>query len=916
MKKVIIAMILIGMVFGIQAASIDTNQVVLAVKNWIEAGDVMESELSPAVKTVETHTIGSSGTSVHVVNLSGGGYVVTAADDGLEPILAFSDTGEWIASDENPLWVLLKRDIANRMRILSSTRKALSVSNGMRNEAAGLKNRTKWQRLLTPSVKPTRQLTQAKILGVSSVSDVRIPAMVKSKWDQTTVKTDSSIFGDSYSKCYNLYTPHNYPCGCVATAMAQVMRYHEYPSGYVTPKTFGCGVDDDYIELTMKGGIYNWDNMPLTPSGEGNSDSSSRASIGKLTYDCGVSVGMNYANSGSGAYMDEVPDALMHVFGYASAQYGYWFNESTLFANLDAGFPVLWSIDKDSGDGHAVIADGYGYSSDTLYVHINMGWNGTDNAWYNPYDAIGAYTEIDSMVYDIFPVWENRVILSGRVTDEAGLPVKNALVSVETEEESVQRTVTNKQGIYSFLVPYSYYRYATITVRHNGFEDSSSTYCNESSSGNDFVIRLLADALDCEKTHELTFTTDPTHPWFRITGETLFKGDAAQSGELSANQNSWMEAETYSNGKITFVWKVSSEENFDKLVFTVDGLEVASISGTNSDWHSETFCVKSNDDWDDPHLLRWNYSKNDSGSSGQDCGWVDHLIWQREVPISFYANYHDSSGYHSFSTNIIYYENDAYDYLPTPPKREGYKFEGWYNRESVWDTDLQRYVSITNRLSEDAIVHLRCYPYAEWTPNHYFVLFHANDTSGRISAQPHVYDTELPLAPNDFTREGYVFQGWSLTPDGEVLYEEGAIVKNLTAEENGAFSLYAVWIPATKTSGVPVPYEWLDAYGLVENGDYETAANRTVMKAGDVSQPVWQDYLTGTDPTDPDSRFIAQIFMSNGKPFVTWSPDLTNERRIYTIIGKKSLSDETWQPVPEGGLSDFRFFKVKVELLK
>ena len=152
--------------------------------------------------------------------------------------------------------------------------------------------------------------------GTSSVSDVRVSPLVKSTWNQSYV-IKSGIFSDTKYLCYNYYTPKQYHCGCVATAMAQVMRYHKWPLSYVVPKTFSCSVDGIYTNLTINGGYYDWDNMPLTPTY--SSSDKARQAIGKLTYDAGVSVGMMYEKSGSGAYMSGVAPALRNTFGYANA---------------------------------------------------------------------------------------------------------------------------------------------------------------------------------------------------------------------------------------------------------------------------------------------------------------------------------------------------------------------------------------------------------------------------------------------------------------------------------------------------------------------------------------------------------------------------------------------------------------------
>lgn len=89
---------------------------------------------------------------------------------------------------------------------------------------------------------------------------------------------------------------------------------------------------------------------------------------------------------------------------------------------------------------------------------------------------------------------------------------------------------------------------------------------------------------------------------------------------------------------------------------------------------------------------------------------------------------------------------------------------------------------------------------------------------------------------------------------------------------------------------------------------------------------VWQDYVAGTDPTDPKSRFMAKIEMVGGEPVVVWSPKLSEAeaaKRIYTTYGKKTLvgsregepcTIEQWTPVETPAQGGWRFFKVGVEM--
>jgi len=118
------------------------------------------------------------------------------------------------------------------------------------------------------------------------------------------------------------------------------------------------------------------------------------------------------------------------------------------------------------------------------------------------------------------------------------------------------------------------------------------------------------------------------------------------------------------------------------------------------------------------------------------------------------------------------------------------------------------------------------------------------------------------------------------------------------------------WVPAvaqTTTTPVPVPFAWLDLFaGLVQNGDYEAAA------WGDQdsdNKKTWEEYVTGTQPLNPASVFIATIQLGGASPLIGWMPDLTPQR-VYTVEGKERLVDIEWTPTNNAS----RFFRVKVSM--
>ncbi len=128
----------------------------------------------------------------------------------------------------------------------------------------------------------------------------------------------------------------------------------------------------------------------------------------------------------------------------------------------------------------------------------------------------------------------------------------------------------------------------------------------------------LAEAVDATN---LVWTTGGSAPWFGESRVTHDGVDAAQSGPITHSQEAWLEATVSGPGTLTFWWKVSCEAGFDWLRFHLDGVLQGQISG-EVNWQAQSFSIAMG-----IHTLRWRYVKDVSDSAGQDCGWVDQVIF-------------------------------------------------------------------------------------------------------------------------------------------------------------------------------------------------------------------------------------------------------------------------------------------------
>ena len=422
-----------------RAAPTSPQRARLAVRLWLRNDPrPLGAALSRRVRRVRTFRDEKGSPLYHVVELRPSGFVIVAGDDLVEPIIAFSADGTYDPSPATPLGALVSRDVPRRLGQV----RAMAAAGPPAQQAARLAaRRRKWQ---------FRRDFQAPggAMTTAVVSDERVPPLVASRWSQ------SSVAG---GYCYNTYTPNHYVCGCVATAMSQMMRFFQHPTGPVGTASFAITVAGEAQQRALRGGDgeggpYEWASMPLVP-GAGISDAQ-RQAIGALCHDAGLSVNMMYSSSGSGAY-ELGGDALVNTFGYANAiearSYGSLGDalRHMVNTNLDAGRPVVLGI-FGTGGGHAIVCDGYGYDWATLYHHLNLGWAGAYDAWYNlPYIDVGIqFDSVDVCVYNVF-VSGTGEIISGRVTDAQGQAVEGASLRAERGAGGVYTATTNARGIYS-----------------------------------------------------------------------------------------------------------------------------------------------------------------------------------------------------------------------------------------------------------------------------------------------------------------------------------------------------------------------------------------------------------------------------------------------------------------------------------
>jgi hypothetical protein len=415
----------------------------------------------------------------YAVYLKPAGFAIVPADDEVEPIVGFSTGTEFVLSDRNPLGALALHDVRGRVEEARRAAKSAGPGKARTRPPHAETARMKWRILLDrlPTLDDASVKSDAvTLLGLSSLSDLRVAPFVMSKWDQLNEGT----------YCYNYYTPNHYYCGCVATMMAQLMRHHQWPASGVGTNAFAIKINGvaEYRNLRGGdgvGGPYSWADMPLDP--DASTTETQRQAIGAVCHDAGVAARMSYSSSGSGASMEDALYAMVNVFGYSGGMYASYYNGSDISGpilnkamnpNLHARTPVMLGILR-STSGHAVLCDGYGYNSGTLYHHLNMGWSGNYNAWYNlpTIDSYPSYNTVFSCVYNLYTSGSGEII-SGRVTDSVGGAVTGVTVTACSLSGETYTGITDDRGLYAIVkVPSS--THFSLTAARTGYTFTATT---------------------------------------------------------------------------------------------------------------------------------------------------------------------------------------------------------------------------------------------------------------------------------------------------------------------------------------------------------------------------------------------------------------------------------------------------------
>ena len=380
MRKLFLGLAALMLSMTVLAERVSQEDAALVANNFMNVGNTVSGvQKAPAKKMVLKKAATASENQYYVYeNANGEGWVMVAANDVAHPILAYSNTGTF-RTDNQP---------ANLKVWLRGYDRQITRAAQDENYVANEQVQNEWK-TLRKGANPVK-------------AAVVVSPLIKTGWDQGSPYWNSCP-QKSGSRCYT---------GCVATAMAQVMNYHQWPKNGTGSHTIkGTSYSANFGSTT-----YDWENMLNSYSG--SSTSAQKTAVATLMYHCGVAVDMSYgtaAEGGSGAYTIDyngywsshgtmcAETALTQFFGYKSSTIkGYYRDGSPedemrswtkaewiamLKEELDAQRPIMYAgagyedpSDPDTGYGHSFVCDGYD-SSDKF--HFNWGWSNSCDGYYD-----------------------------------------------------------------------------------------------------------------------------------------------------------------------------------------------------------------------------------------------------------------------------------------------------------------------------------------------------------------------------------------------------------------------------------------------------------------------------------------------------------------------------------------------------
>ena len=618
MKKTVffITALLFGLT-AMQARPVDQNLAQTVAQKFATSQLALERAMPELVYTAQDEAF-------FVFNLGSRSFVIIAGDDAYRPVIGYSDESRFDASNIPPVLQDYLAGIAesvSRLRLRGNAAAAPMVA-------------AEWASLME----------HGRLL--SRFGGREAEYFCQTKWNQDY--------------------PYNYCCpedpagsgghtyvGCLATAMAQLMRFWCFP---VKGNGSHCYYHNDYGQICADFGNteYDWENMPYVLNS--NSTEAEKLATGTLGFHCGVTIDMGYGPDGSGGASGPIPGVMHTYFNYCDAivqlrrdDYELETWKTMVREQFDMGWPMYYGGCQDGGC-HAFVCDGY---DDYDLFHFNLGWGGSSNGWYIIDEA--PYTSPADAMFNFVPepIYNNT---PAAPTDFTVTPVSDTELKTHLSWTNPTTTLngTELTSIEQVVVLRDNVVIRTLTDVTPGavmeIEDADVPRYDVYH----YAVYAQANGRVGKHANEMKVVVGPTCDWQLILTTTSFQG--WRGGYISIYNNTGHELAQFTMttsagvvanpslplGQLNFGW-TAPENEVNQMGFVIkdaEGNTVFSFSGSSNDLAEGIF-----------------FDTNNSCGGSLACGTPNELVAtaaDEGVLLSWDAVEDEGYGYNLYRDGLLY----------------------------------------------------------------------------------------------------------------------------------------------------------------------------------------------------------------------------------------------------------------------
>ncbi len=434
MKRKLLLLVLVLMTVGVWAQQISEEQARDRALKYLSNNAPAKTRGLNVGMDRKTVTAKTDAKSIYAFNLDGGGYVIASGDSRALPVLGYSATGsiDWDRMPDNMRAWLKSYDQA--MATLGNTKE------------------------FTDGVSRHGPMTRAPREAIGP--------LLKTQWGQ-----EEPYWNDvpPYDGANPDWKGQPSQTGCVATVMAMVMNYYQWPKDACTEiPAYDLTTAHENVEKVwhidaLPPTTFDWDNMLdnyVTPEGIIIGTPEQQEAVAKLMRYCGQGVRMKYSPVSSGANEQLAAEALVKYFGYQNTvqvSHRIYYSidgwEDLIYSELANGRPVVYGGRRENG-GHAFVCDGY--DGNGLF-HINWGWGGNGDAYFslsvlNPFDNISEGASSSGIGYSI-----NQDAFIGVQPDKDGTSAKTVKPLAYLNPNNPVSVVEPDSVLFNFIFVYGSY---------------------------------------------------------------------------------------------------------------------------------------------------------------------------------------------------------------------------------------------------------------------------------------------------------------------------------------------------------------------------------------------------------------------------------------------------------------------------